>query len=266
MSTLTSMFINSNNLGIYDIVVNSENRNTPTTTTSTNFIISLANPINERYIAYALKSATIPKSYYNVQSGRNTIQILDSVNTKTIVVPPGNYTLALLMSTIQTAINAVSPDTFTITYDAVTARVTITSTFNDFAINPNAFGLESLVVQQLGWNLGINYTSLTGSLTAPNMADVSGIKSAYIEIAEFTKYVRNTTNAFHNFRIGMNGQFGDVIYWTDESGYHQYFNVQQANKSNIKNLNIRLVDEYGEDLDLNGLEWAFTLQLITKPL
>lgn len=248
---------------IYDILISSENRTNPNNSSSTNFSIQLSNPINERYLLYALKAATIPKTYYNIDSPRNTFTITDSTGLQNIVVPIGNYTIAQLITEIENQLNALAVDTYTVTYNTISAKITITSTFAGFEINPTLATLQGLILDQLGFNLGVTYTG--ASITAPNVLDISGIKNVYIVISEFTQYLRNTTNAFQNFKVQMNGQFGDIIYWTDESGYHQYFNIQPSNRSNIRTLNIRLVDEYGIDINLNGREWQFILQLITAP-
>ena len=250
---------------IYDLLISSENRLNPNLTTSTNFTVQLANPINEVYALYGLKAATIPKTYYNIDSPRNQFTITDSSGTNTVVLTPGNYSMANLLIELAAQLNALAVDTYTVTYSEISGKITITSSFAGFSVNPTLATLRGLVLDQLGFNLGIEYVSVGGVLTPPNVVDISGIKNVYIIIDEFTQFVRNTTNAFQNFKVQMNGQFGDVIYWTDESGYHQYFNIAPANKSNIRTLNIRLVDQYGIDINLNGREWQMILQLVTTP-
>lgn len=249
---------------IYDIVISSENRQNPNLTTSTNFSIQLQNPINEMYMLYALKAATIPKTYYNIDSPRNTFTITDSSGPNSVTITPGNYDITALTTALQTALNALAVDTYTVSYSAVSGKITITSTFAGFVINPTLATLQGLILDQMGFNLGIAYPSVAGTITAPNVLDISGIKNVYIVINEFTQYLRNTTNAFQNFKVPMNGQFGDIIYYTDETGYHQYFNIATASKSNIRTLTIRLIDQYGQEIQLNGREWEFTLQLITR--
>lgn len=264
MSEISELFLRSRNLRIYNLFISSENRISPNSTSSTDFKVPIINNILGRYVAYALKQATIPKTFYNITAGRNTIEILDSVNTKTIVVPPGNYDMATLLSTITALINAASPDTFTFAYDTITGRITATSTFANFAINPNALGVESLVIDYLGWNLNTAYVSSTGSLTAPNAADISGLKVVFIEIQELQRFSQNTSNAFHNFIVPVNGQFGDVIFYSDNSNFHQFFNIIGSEQSSLSLFTVRLVDQYGIPIDLNGREWEFTLQLITN--
>lgn len=252
------------NIQIYDLIINSENRTNRQLTSSTDFTIEIANVVSQPYLLYSLKSATIPKTFYNIEQPRNTFTIIDSVGQNTVTIPRGNYTMTNLLAELQTQLNALGVDTYTTSFSDITGKITITSSFANFAINPTLATLGGLVLDQLGFNLGTQYNAVAGVIEAPNVADISGIKNIYIVIDEFTQYLRSTTGTFQNFKVQMNGQFGDIIYWTDESGYHQYFDIAKANKSAIKTLHIKLVDQYNQIINLNGREWQFILQIITK--
>lgn len=248
----------------YDMVINSEDRLNYLGTSSTNFRINVNNPVISVLVGYGLKSAVIPKTNYNIPAIRNTFQIKDSIDTKTVTVPAGNYTMTELLTEIQSILNGFGVDTYTVTYSAITGKVTITSTYATFELNPNLVYQQGSVLYKLGFNPTIAYFAVAGTLTAPNVADISGIKNVFIKIKQLTQYMRNTTNSMLNFKVDFGGCFGSIIYFSDEAKYHQYFNVSQDSIQSQGFYDISLVDEYGFPVDLNGRDWSFVLQLVTK--
>ena len=63
----------------------------------------------ETYDYVAVMQATIPKSYYLVQEGRNTFILNENGNYVTITVPIGNYSRSSFRATIQSLLTAQSP-------------------------------------------------------------------------------------------------------------------------------------------------------------
>jgi len=248
-------------LRVFDLVINSEDRLNYTTTTSTNFRVNLQNPINQRIIGYGLKSAVIPKTNYNIPSIRNTFTFFDGVANYTVTVPAGNYTITELLAEIQTLLNALGPNTFTLTYSTISGKVTWSTTGPAMIINPTLDTSQGSVLYKLGFVPGQSYTGV--SITAPNVADISGIKTLFIKIKQLSQYIRNTTNSMLNFKVDLAGQFGDIIFYADENKYHQYFNIAQDHLTNQGMFDITLVDEYAVPVDLNGRDWSFVLQFIT---
>jgi hypothetical protein len=248
-------------ISVFDLVINSEDRENYLGTTSTVFTVNLQNPINQKIVGYGLKSAIIPKTNYNIPAIRNTFTFNNSISTSTITITPGNYTMTELLAEIQTQLNALGFDTYTVTYNSISGKVTFQSTLAAFTINPTLSTQQGSILYKLGFVPGIAYTG--GTVTAPNVADISGIKSAFIKIKQLTQYMRNTTNSMLNFKVDLSCQFGSIVYFADEGRYHQYFNVSTVNLSNIGYLEVSLVDEYGVPLELNGRDWSFVLQFVT---
>lgn len=244
---------------INDLIIDSKDRENYLSTSSSNFRIDLANPINGRVVAYGLKSAIIPKSTYNIPAVRNTFTFNDGISTFTITVPAGNYTMTDLLSTVESLLNALGPNTYTLTYNSTSGKVNFTSGAS-FTINPSLDASQGSVLYKLGFNPGVSYTGT--NVTAPNVADISGIKAAYIKIKQLTQYMRNTTNSVLNFKVDLNCPFGSIIFFADEGRYHQYFNSNKDNIGQIGFLDVTLVDEYGTQIDLNGRDWSFVIQFI----
>lgn len=246
---------------VYDLVINSEDRLNYDTTTSTNFRVNLANPINSRIIGYGLKSAVIPKTNYNIPVIRNTFTFFNSASTFTITIQAGNYTMTQLLAEIKTQLDLTGLDTYTVTYDPISGKVTFSAATFPFILNPTLDNSQGSILYKLGFVPGQAYAGLT--VTSPNVADISGIKSVFIKIKQLTQYMRNTTNSMLNFKIDLSCPFGSIIYYADENKYHQYFNIAQDNLTNQGFFDITLVDEYAVPIDLNGRDWSFVLQFIT---
>lgn len=251
----------SSSLRVFDLVINSEDRVNYLTTTTTNFRVNLQNPINQRIVGYGLKSAVIPRSLYNIPVIRNTFTFFDGVANYTVTVPAGNYTMTELLTQIQTLLNALGPNTFTLTYSNLSGKTTWATTGPPMIINPTLDTSQGSILYKLGFLPGVAYTGV--NITSPNVADITGIKTAFIKIKQLTQYIRNTTNSMMNFKVDLDGQFGDIIFYADENKYHQYFNIAQDHLTNQGFYDVTLVDEYGIPIDLNGRDWSFVIQFIT---
>ena len=201
--------------------------------------------------------ASIPYSFYNINSTNNTLCY--SVNTTTVTrvfLTQGNFTttslLALLISTL--------PNSFTITFNyqqntfTFTNPQTFTFYYNTTIGFSTCFGLlgftsaqQTSVVngasQTLTSNQLVNlapvrciciYTTLhTGSLTSLNQNNQNILCSLPVETSPFT-----------------------MIGYKNNNGYRVNLNNNVFNSITLK-----LTDQAGNILNLNGIHWSLTLQL-----
>src|SRR3954470_22945414 len=68
---------------------------------------------NEDYDYCVVLQATIPKSYYLIQSGQNTFTLQEGGSAATITVPIGNYSRSSFQSQLQSLLNSLSPNHWT---------------------------------------------------------------------------------------------------------------------------------------------------------
>ncbi len=249
---------------VLELLVNSADRVDHSTTPSNLFRVNLVNPISAKIRTYGLKSAIIPKTNYNIPTGRNTIDIQDSTGNATITIPPGQYQLAALVTEIQTQLNALAIDTYTVVYSSLTGKLTFTSDYADFEIDPAAASVAGSLITKLGFAPATTYVAALGVIVSPGVVDISGAKAAFIKIYQLTEYIRNTKNQSYNFKIDLSCGFGGIIFFNNESRYKQYFTTQQFQLPKQSYFDVELVDEHGFAIDLNGLEWSFVLQFITE--
>jgi hypothetical protein len=230
-----------------------------------------------------VKNIEIPLSYYNISSSlKNNFFSIDISGTMTnIIIPDGQYDIGQLTTKINTEIDisgvsfAVLPN-FTINIDNKSAN-TITMNFNtDCSGNSDKYYFRA----KLGWLLGFRQTSYTilgtnGSLISESIYDINGPRYLYLVIDEFSNGNQNsfvTPNA--NFLINKNilarisispfifGGHNNILVSNKYTGPLLSNIRSYTGKIDIQKLNIQLVNEYGLNINLNGLEFSFCLEIV----
>lgn len=244
------------------LVINSKDRDLVPLGSPSKFRVTLQNPINSNIIAYGLESCTITKSSYNISTLSNTFQVEDSIDTKTVILPVGNYTSTLLISSILDIMNGFGVDTYTLTLNPLTSKLTITSTYPTFKINPNFF--NNPLVVMLGFLNSTVYAAVGGILNSPGLIDVSGLKNLYIRIDQLTEYMRDTKNLSSTFKIDYSCNFGSIIYFGNQSKYLQYYTTAQNHLQKVEFFDVVLMNENNEEVDMNEVNWSMVIKFITE--
>ena len=190
-----------------------------------------------------------------------------------IILPDGNYTLCQLADTLQCAINDqlnINPHRFEVVAHETTQKLTIINNHNVFTMN-FLKDIESIDFNStLGWILGFRHIEYKGSATYMTEAVYNSVASDYIYfilndfnnsqsqniLAMYSKsYIGNnilamiplTSNSFH-------------ICFDNGSDFiekkREYFGPV-----NIQRLKIELRNQYGELLDLNCMDFSFSLEV-----
>ena len=263
MTDLDNLLFNSyNKYRVHEYVITSKERDNYETSNANNFRITLDKPLNFLIIGYSLESACIPKTMFNINQNNNYMLIADSIGLKNIFIPVGNYNITNFISEIKNVLNTVSVDTYDIILNNVTNKITITSTFNGFTIDPNADSLKTSLNTSLGFKPSTTYVG--GSIIAPNIVNISGINNVYINVKQLTKYMSTIKDKYFNFKVNMSCPYGSIVYFNCKNTYNQYYTVPQYAAKKITYLDISLVDEEENLVDLNGSDWSFILKFIKK--
>ena len=190
-----------------------------------------------------------------------------------IILPDGNYTLSQLATTLQEVINEqleINPPRFEVIAHETTQKITIMNNRNVFTMN-FLKDIESIDFNStLGWILGFRQIQYNGSAVYTSEAVYNSVASDYIYfilndfnnsqsqniLAMYSKsYIGNnilamiplTSNSFH-------------ICFDNGSDFiekkREYFGPV-----NIQRLKIELRNQYGELLDLNCMDFSFSLEV-----
>lgn len=151
------------------IVINSNYRNNPTTSTTSNFTYSVDDQI-DRIEEIIIKNVQIPYTFYNFKSNIHNVLTFNS-GVNSITIPPANYTTTTLATTLKSLIDTELGGTSTvITFATNTGLLTISrnALFKvDAAIDVPASTASNL--------LGFTVSSITSlSVTGNYVFSISG--------------------------------------------------------------------------------------------
>ena len=237
-------------------------------------------PIVKLPMAYdfliSLDSAEIPCSFFAVNASNNSItfnvQYTNSIGTSfnetsTTTLANGNYSAIDLASIITSKVlNAnnyyyikcsYNTTTNLFSYQVNSLNSTNCSNITSFSIlagSPNSiFGLSG---RQL---LSTNNINNTITLVSDAGVDLAGTRAIYIKCVNIhtqaydsrTKY-SGTTLA----RIPVIEEPLGIVFWNNSTGFKA-----KCSLKNVANLEIQVVDEFGNFVDFNNVDWTATIQL-----
>jgi|SRR5579885_75937 len=227
-----------------------------TTGNSNQFQIDLLVPI-QGVKKVSLAQATIPNTIYNIQTNVNDRFNFFRGSSFSYQIPAGAYTINNLLSTIQTGINGLDANSYSLTYNTTTMKVTITGTgaFSlNWASNANAStGCYSV----LGWTKAD--TSSSTSITAPNVPALQNPTNILMIISELGTDKYTTTNANkYTFIVPNTVDSGEIIeYFPNDENYQV---IAFGTPMNFTKFTVSLFDDTNSLINLNGSEWNMSLQ------
>ena len=234
--------------------------------TNSNFISQPVDLGNNAFDTVCLIQASIPKSFYNVPSGYNTFVLreFDGVTTAnaTITIPPGSYTRINFQSTLATLLTNASPDglTYTVSYPASTEADTFHYTFN---VNVGSAYDVSFIFsarspyRQMGFDVG-TYLFTDISLTNSELESVNAINLSYILRAYIkTNLVSDATDSILEELLNFGSFPANSVMSYQQVNFDM--NSRAYNPSNKNSWNFVLQDAFGQEIDLNGISWAFSV-------
>ncbi len=244
--------------------IDSKFRNTTTYPNSSDFVYNrvdevigsstVIEPFNEKnVIEMKLSSLEIPNTMYYITTTRvnNTINL----GVSNIVIPNGSYTKQELVTYLDTLFASSSVD---IVYSSTTGKVTIINNSGSSI----TFPASGTSYYSLGQILGFLTTDtiLTGT---------TAVATNTMKDPQFT-YFFLRINDYGNI-INKNRRYVSKILTDSQARYNAYNQetfiklmnnvIKFDQPTDIVNLKISLEDEFGNNVNLNGNDWSFTLEV-----
>lgn len=245
--------------------------------TSSNFRIILDSPILLNQASHVkqyfmrFENINIPLTFYNIDSNFNTFKVIETdgvtPHTITIVIDEGNYTISELIAELETQLDANTQDAnnYTLTYDITTNKITFkydagTST----SVTVDTIDNGSTLNYALGF--GIPNTDLVTDLDN-NQVFVDGVgqDTLFVVNVDIKSHIHLetgiTTKNYH--RGGRKANIGVKINMDVDRNQNKIFQnhdgalIRMNNSHTINHLEIRLVDDFGNIINLNGSDWTF---------
>jgi hypothetical protein len=260
------------------VILNSLFREDYKNTSSTDFSLVLPYQF-KNVLSVRLSSIQLPNVLYCFSNSKmnNVFYISECGNgpnvSGAIILPDGNYTLSQLASTLQKTINdelGICPPRFKVIAHESTQKITIMNTHNVFTMN-FLKDIESKDFNStFGWILGFRQIEYTCSAAYTTEAVYNSVASDYIYfiLNDFNhSQSQNILAMYSKSYIGNN--ILAMIPLTSQS-FHICFDngndfIEKKREYfgpvNLQRLKIELRNQYGELVDLNCMDFSFSLEV-----
>lgn len=233
------------------ILINTANRENFETTNAGDCRLVLSSTLSQG--RYAVVGGQIQNTVYTVTSALNTLVYVDnSAATRTVTITAGYYTGATLISALKTAMDTASnPQTFTLTLDTATQKITFTSASN-FSITYASSTIAPII------GLRADKATGTSAVMDTTINLTHSFNGAFIEISEAQDKGNDLKNnvqwsLYYPMSVGSGSL---LVLGSEEVPQILTFSTQ------IGTFTIRVRNQRGTVVDMNGGE----LQLLLRPL
>lgn len=217
---------------------------------------------NEEYDHVVVLQATIPKSYYLVQNGKNTFVLDENGSLATITMPVGNYSRSSFRFQLQEQLNNNSPNGYSYVVSIPNVQQSADTGLYTFTVSNNGGVQPSFIVgdylyEQLGLNPNTTYNFVGNSLTGVNVVKFQLEDSIFLRSDIANNGIDNVLQEI----LGSYGtDFSAITYVCPD--VEAYAKPISSNSNSV--YNFYLTDEDAVELDLNGQNIVFTLMLFKK--
>jgi hypothetical protein len=201
------------------------------------------------HIYLSLQNATIPYSFYSITSVDNTFSwglVGGGINNATI--PIGNYNVTQLIDVLKSTMGG----TYTITFSSITSKIRITHISNNFTIYAATFN------HIIGFSKTTNTTSIGASLFGRDCVNLNQIRALNIEI-NFPTYNVNVAQPYNQNILATIPVYVapfSIITYQNPNNFRTNLYVNKLDQ-----IQIRIVDNEGRLVDMNGIQYQMMLQL-----
>jgi hypothetical protein len=244
--------------------VNSKMRNNFDSSTDSSFNYTFLNLDKTKDFDHvSVLSASIPKSYYLLQSGLNSFSLLENSTQVAITLTPGNYNRNSLATTVKNLLNSNSPNgwIYNVTFNNI--NTTFDNGFYYFSVTGNSsiqpsFIFTNGIFEPLGFNSNSTYQFSSNALSSVNVPNLS------IE-----------TTLFIHSNICQNKEGDNVLQEIYDTGQGTFSYINFVNpipmeyskpmpNSNSNTFTFWLTDENGNIVNLNGVNLNLTIMIFKK--
>lgn len=207
--------------------------------------------------SFRIGKVTIPYSFYNIKD--QTI-IIDYNNVfSNVAITGGNYTANSLATYLQTQFSLATGGTFTVTYSQISNKYTVSVTLG------NLFGIQFAAPDNYSLQRALGFDDITlygNSYTGPRCANLNCTDNLYIYSQALSFYTPSIFQTVRDHVIQtvpiLNNPFNFIFYENQQEVRYP------TDYQTIGNFDIKLIDDFGTQIDLNGLNWTFEIQLFWK--
>lgn len=217
-----------------------------------NFYLPSIETQSDHQINVSIQSANIPYSFFNVNQSNNYLKYSfnnDNV-LRTLTIEPGNYTCYSLLDYLNANFYNI-----TVTYNATTNKYKFTGV-SDFVFYYQSF-IFSTCFTLLGFPL-YDQSSTQKVLTSTNCSNLSTVRciciNSNLSTDNFSQSNTNDKRVLVSIPVNVS-PFSIIIYQNLTGFKTNIFN------NTLSYVNLKLIDQDGMIIDLNGCHWSCVLQI-----
>lgn len=243
-----------------------------------NYSFDLPYRINE-VKSISILTCELPMSFYNISValGNNAFQITAGTTQRIIIVPDNQYTQATLSSTINNLLVGTGLTYSVVNNFSVFTNTSLAPILINFDVDMYGSQTTTNLRFRLGGILGYPYASYvintTKNIQSPGFLDLNGPRYIYLDLDEFSNSnplsfstqfdnTSNNKNILGRFTMDRtNFPFGTIMPVNFGNGRLATDTRVYSGKVDLYRLNVRLVNEIGSPIDLNGQDFSFCLEI-----
>ena len=221
-------------------------------------------------VAIRLLSIEVPASFYifTAANGNTSLRIKETGVDNFVVatIPDGNYTLPDLCGAVQTAICAATGnDTYTVTLNCSTLKVTIANTMTQFRIDTATGALPQGLFWGLGYFLGFDksvYPSTNKSLTGVRIGNINPYNYMALDLGDLNMIQEGDKVKGYFAKVPLNVNNFCYVYLTPECCTYNIAKYEPP-IGRLDTLSVKWRFHDGRIIDFNGFEHSFMIEIIT---
>jgi hypothetical protein len=200
----------------------------------------------------SLLRVNIPNTVYNVNSSNNTLVFNRSSTDYTVTLTPSIYNLSTLCSALQTAMNTLDSNTYTVTASDSTLKVTIAGS-GVFNIKWASSTMNILL------GFGTTNSSNATSHVASSVYNVKRDNFLYLNIDQLYSgmVMTSTSSTAYLFYVPFDENSGQYCISYESGTFDQH--VALTTEKQLLTFTVSLYDSTGALVDLNGAHWDMLL-------
>lgn len=209
----------------------------------------------DSYIHLSVVNAIIPYSFYNINSYNNVLKYnLIGVEQQFVInVPVGNYNIVQLVSYLNTHMG----NDMVVTYNSIPNKLTFSNANTAFAL------IHTELLRMCGFEDGYS-SGYVSTVTPPHCVNLYYVTNINVETNLMTYNICNISTLSTSSSILANIPIitspAGIIYYDNTSQYKTNLYVGE-----LSVLRIRLLDNNGRTIDMNGVDYTMTLQIDSVP-
>lgn len=249
------------------IFINSVDKNVSLDNDGSSFMYNLDTPViapDNQECLVSLYSCVIPYSFYNIRENVNDripFRFVANDNLDSVKIPKGNYTITTLSNTIKGLLDGIEGGvSYTIVYNRTTMKITYNSNTPTIYFDFSAFVDTAHI--EMGFNPNeVSVDTGISNLISTNVPDINGnthqiqIRTSLASKGCLDSITKSYSTILGSIPIDVN--FGGVIFSKPSNNIHKIL----ITSKNISNISVRISDDRGRPVNLNGLNFTIAILL-----